>query len=92
MRHALAVMTVLAALAVASSAGAALRQSRWPASFERAFLVNCTATSNGMTSACQCELRALERRYTYRQLATIYLHDQVRLRAILLRTARTCEP
>jgi hypothetical protein len=90
MRYTLAAAALLASLAVAGSAQATVRAARWPASFEHAFLVNCNATSHGQIARCRCELQSLERHYTYRTLASIYLHDQTRLRAILLRTARGC--
>jgi hypothetical protein len=90
MRHTLAAAALFASLAAAASAQAAIRATRWPASFEHAFLVNCNATSHGQIARCRCELQSLERHYTYRTLASIYLRDQVRIRAILLRTARGC--
>jgi hypothetical protein len=90
MRRSLAAISLFAALLVASSANAAARLPRWPPSFERSFLVNCNATSHGMIAACKCELQSLERHFTYRHLATIFLHDQVRLRAIVTRAALAC--
>jgi hypothetical protein len=90
MRRSLAAITLFVTLLVASSADSAVRLPRWPASFERSFLVNCNATSHGMIAACRCELRSLERHFTFRHLATIFLHDQVRLRAIVTRAALAC--
>jgi hypothetical protein len=89
MRYTLTAAALFTSLA-AASAQATVLVTRWPASFERAFLVNCNATSHGQIARCRCELQSLERHYTYRSLASIYLHDQARLRAILLRTARGC--
>jgi hypothetical protein len=64
--------------------------NRWPAIQERAFLVNCNATSGGKIAACRCELQWLERRYTYAQVATMYLHNRNRMVAIILRASAAC--
>jgi hypothetical protein len=65
--------------------------THWPAVEEKSFLVNCNATSGGQLPRCRCELLWLERRFTYGKIATIYLHDQTRLRAILLRGLAACQ-
>ncbi len=91
MKRSIALTTLLVALMLASS-GRAATSTRWPTTQEHAFLVNCNATSHGMLAACRCELQALERRYTFRSMADLYLHDQARLRAVLLRTALSCKP
>jgi hypothetical protein len=92
MRRSLAALVVFLALSVGSSVATARSENRWPAVQEHAFLVNCYATSGGKVAACRCELRWLERRYTYRQIATIFLHDQPRMRRIIIRAARACSP
>ena len=81
----LVVAVFLVALSVAAPAAGAQSRNRWPAVQEQSFLVNCEATSGGKTTECKCALTWLERRYTYRQIASLYLHDQPRLRPILLR-------
>lgn len=90
MKRAIAALTLLLALSVGASNASARSANRWPADQERAFLVNCNATSGGHISACRCALRWLERRYTYQQIATVYLHDQVRFRRILIRAIVAC--
>ena len=76
----------------ACSAASATRNAatRWPAQGEHSFIVSCTATSGGATAACRCELQWLERRYTYSRIISIYLKDQMRMRAAILRGAAAC--
>jgi len=89
MRQALVLGTVVLALFTASSAGAQSSYD-YPASFERAFMASCNASSGGMTSMCRCALRWIERRYTYRQIAWIFLHDKARMRKIMTSAAYAC--
>lgn len=90
MRRAIAILVLLSALSVGGSNAAAQSENRWPTVFEQSFLVSCNATSGGRTADCRCELRWLERRYTYGQINTIYLHDLPRARRILTRAALAC--
>lgn len=92
MRHRIAGLVVLVVLVVCSAASAATGQAanRWPANQERSFLVNCNVTSGGQAAMCRCELRWLERRYTYPQIAAIYLHNRTRMVAIILRASADC--
>jgi hypothetical protein len=86
MRYVLAAGVVCLALVAASSAGA----RSYPPPFEHAFMSSCTATSGGKTSACRCALRWIERRYTYQKIVSVYMHDQARMRKIMLSAARAC--
>ena len=87
------VLLVLAvSVLVAAGAASAARASRWPAAEERAYMTNCKRTSHGMTAMCLCTLRALERRYTSRQIASLYLHKQAQFTAIMRRTVLACAP
>jgi hypothetical protein len=90
MRPLLAALVLAVALAFGSSASTARGASGWPASFERSFLASCNATSGGRLAACRCELRWLERRYTYRQISTIFLRDRGRLLKVVTRAALAC--
>ncbi len=90
MRRAIAILVLLSALSVGGSNAAAQSENRWPAVFEESFLVNCKAASGGLVAGCRCELRWLEKRYTYRQITTIFLRDQPRARRILTRAALAC--
>ena len=90
-KPAIAAVILLLAFSIGSSTATARSANRWPAAFERSFLVNCNATSGGLVAACRCELRWLERRYTYRQITTIYLRDQARVIRILRRAALACK-
>lgn len=90
MTRPLIVAVLFVALGVAVSTADAQSRNRWPAVEEQSFLVNCEATSGGKVANCKCALNWLERRYTYRQIATLYLHDQPRLRPILLRAVAAC--
>ena len=86
----LAAFAAVLTLALSAGAASARNESRYPASFEQAFLRSCNATSGGRTAACRCELRWLERRYTYRQIVSIFLHDKARLLRIITRAATAC--
>ena len=86
----LVILSLLVTLGVGCPVAGAQSRNRWPATEERAFLVNCQATSGGKVAACKCALSWLERRYKYGQIASIYLHDQARLRRILLRAVAAC--
>lgn len=78
-------------LALFAASGAGARSSHdYPASFERAFMASCNASSGGMTSMCRCALRWIELRYTYRQIAWIYVHDKARMRKIMTNAAYAC--
>jgi hypothetical protein len=89
MRQALVLGTVVLALIVAPSASARSTYD-YPSSFERAFMSSCNASSGGMTSMCRCALRWIERRYTYRQIAWIFVHDKARMRKIMVNAAYAC--
>lgn len=43
-----------------------------------------------MTSMCHCALRWIEKRYTYRKLSWIYVHDKARMRKIMVSAAYAC--
>jgi hypothetical protein len=90
MRRAIAILILLSALSVGGSNAAAQSENRWPAVFEQSFLVSCKVTSGGLVASCRCELRWLEKRYTYGQLNNIYLRDKPRARRILTRAALAC--
>jgi hypothetical protein len=89
-RRAVAGAIVLIALGVGSTSAAAGAANRYPPAFERAFIASCNATSGGMAGMCRCALRWIERHYTYRQVVAIYLHDQPRMRKIMLRAVLAC--
>ena len=90
MRQALVLATVLLALLAGSSTAGARSAYDYPSSFERAFMSSCNASSGGMTSMCRCALRWIERRYTYRQISWIYVHDTARMRKIMVSAAYAC--
>ena len=92
MRRRIAGLVVLVVLVLCSAASAATRQAanRWPANQERPFVASCNVTSGGQTAMCRCELRWLERRYTYSKIAAIYLHSRTRMVAIILRASADC--
>ena len=89
MRQALVLGTIVLALIVAPSASARGTYD-YPSSFERAFMASCNASSGGKTSMCRCALRWIERRYTYRKLSWIYIHDKARMRKIMTNAAYAC--
>ena len=85
----LAAATAVLAGAASTSAAAAPAYV-YPAAFERAFMSSCSQTSGGMTAKCRCVLRWIERRYSYRQFVSIYLHDPARMRQIMQRGVSAC--
>jgi hypothetical protein len=89
MKRSLAFLLLLA-LTVGASAATARTANKWPAAAEHAFLVNCYRTSGGRVAACKCELHWLERRYTLKQISSIFLHDPVRSQRIILKAALAC--
>jgi hypothetical protein len=87
---ALVVVLVTLAFLTLGSPALAKPSARWPAQLERSFLVNCYATSNGKRAACRCSLAWLEKHYTYRQIATISLHDRRQFLRILAQAVIAC--
>jgi hypothetical protein len=85
MTRKLALLTAVLSVAWISAAvrPASATANRWPVASEHSFLRNCYLTSGGRIASCRCELAWLERRFTYRGITAIYLHDQIRLRPIL---------
>jgi len=83
-----AVLPVVWMSAAAGPASAA--PNRWPVAGEHSFLRSCYLTSGGRIAGCRCELAWLERRFTYRGITALYLHDQIRLRPILVHAALSC--
>lgn len=90
MKRSLAAVVVLLGLTLGSSAATARPENRWPPAAERAFLTNCYRTSGGDVAGCKCELHWLERRFTTKQIASIFLHDPVRARKIIVKSALAC--
>ena len=90
LRRTIAIAAVLAALAVGAVGATAAPAYQYPAAFERSFLSSCNAASHGLSAKCLCALRWIERRYTYRQIVTIYLHDPSRMRSIMVSAVRAC--
>jgi len=76
-------------LAAAGSATAA-SATRWPAPEEKAYMSNCKRTSHGMTAICLCTLRALERKYTERQISALFLKKPAQFTTIMRRTVLSC--
>jgi hypothetical protein len=89
-RHALAVLVVLVAVGVGSSAAGAQPADGWPTNVEHSFLVNCYRTSHGKRAACECSLGWLERRYTVRQMVSLSLRDRTRFVQVLARAVVSC--
>ena len=90
MKLAFALVAASHALLAGSSTAAARTAYDYPSSFERAFMSSCNTSSGGMTSMCRCALRWIERRYTYRQISWIYVHDRARMRKIMVNAAYAC--
>ena len=91
MRSRVVAAAILLALGTCSAAAATRDASpRWPRNAERSFITSCDATSGGAVAFCRCELQWIERRYSYTQITSIYLHNTTRLRATLLRAAAAC--
>jgi hypothetical protein len=90
MRRAIAILVLVLALSVGGSNAAAQGENRWPTVFEQSFLASCKAASGGLVAVCRCELRWLEKRYTYGQLNNIYLRDKRQVRRIFTRAALAC--
>jgi len=86
----IATAVAVSTLLLGAGAASASSQARYPAAFETSFMRSCNATSGGMTAACRCELRWLERHYSYRQVVTIFLHDKARMLRIVTRAALAC--
>jgi hypothetical protein len=89
-RRSAAGLGLVIALAAACADASAASTYRYPPAFERSFLASCNASSGGMTTMCRCALRWIERRYTYRQFVSMYLHDATRMRRIMVRAAYAC--
>lgn len=90
LRHLLASAAILIAFGVASTGATAQAANRYPAVFEQAFLRSCSATSGGKTAMCRCALRWIERRYPYRRIIAIYLHDTARMRRVMFSAVFAC--
>ena len=90
MRRLSAFFVAFLALGLGASSATARTENKWPAPAEHSFLVNCYRTSGGNVAGCKCELHWLERRYTINQISTIFLHDPVRARKIILKSALAC--
>jgi hypothetical protein len=85
-------LVVAVCVLVAAGSSTAARASRWPAAEEKAYMSNCKRTSHGQAAICLCTLRALERRYTDRQIATLYLKKPAQFTAVMRRTVLACRP
>jgi hypothetical protein len=92
MTRKLALLTAVLSVAWISAAvgPASATPNRWPLASEHSFLRSCYLTSGGRIAGCRCELAWLERRFTYRGITALYLHDQTRLRPILAHAALSC--
>ena len=90
MKRSAAALVVVLALGIATPAATARTANRWPRLQERAFLASCKITSHGRVAVCRCALTWLERRYTYRQIAAIFLHDKTRMARIVVRAVLAC--
>ena len=90
LRRTVATAAILSALALGAVGATAAPAYQYPAAFERSFLASCNAASHGLNAKCLCALRWIERRYTYRQIVTIFLHDPARMRSIMVSAVRTC--
>jgi hypothetical protein len=88
----LVLLVVAVCLLVAAGAATAARASRWPAAEERAYMSNCKRTSHGQAAMCLCTLRALERRYTDRQVSALFLNKPAQFTTIMRRTVLACRP
>ena len=89
LRPSIAILVLLLALSVGGSNAAAQSESRWPTVFEQSFLDSCKK-SGFPVATCRCELRWLEKRYTYGQLTNMYQRDKPRFRRILTRAVLAC--
>ena len=91
MKRAVAVVGLALALfaGVASSAGAR-PATRYPASFERAFMSSCTQGRAELKPMCRCALAWLERRYSYQRLVSIYRNEPARFRRVAVAAVKAC--
>jgi hypothetical protein len=86
----LSVLTLAVVIAIAMPAAASARSSyQWPRVDERGYLTGCDATS-GNAALCRCQLRWLERRYTYKQFTGLYLHHRKTLILALTKASLAC--
>ena len=90
MKYALTAFVLFLAFGLGSSVASARAENHWPAAAEHSFLVNCYRTSGGNVAGCKCELRWLERRFTINQITSIFLHDPMRTRRIIVKAALAC--
>ncbi len=86
----LAVLAIAVCVLVAAGAATAAGASRWPAAEEKAYMTNCKRTSHGQTATCLCTLRALERKYTDRQVAALYVNKPAQFTALMRRIVLAC--
>ena len=84
------VLALTLVVLVAAGSATAARTARWPAAEEKAYMSNCKRTSHGMAAMCLCTLRALERKYTDRQISALFLKKPTQFTALMRRTVLAC--
>ena len=89
MRCALAVLTALLLLGLATSAASARSDYRWPRSEEKAFMASCTRTG-APAVRCGCALRWLENRYSFARITYLYKHRPQLLGRAMQRAVLAC--
>jgi hypothetical protein len=85
------VVTLAAVIALGAASTASARGSYvWPSADQRAYQAGCARTSGGNVALCRCQMKWLERRYSYRQMSALYLHHRKALILAITKASLAC--